>query len=213
MRVAVFGRPGGGKSTLAERVARTTGLELVQVDLLRYEPGGTEVPWVVFLTRFHEVLQRSSWVVDGFASPDTFEEMMARATVLVYVERPTPIHYWWVTKRFLLSPVAKPIGWPENSPMWASTMASYRYLRLADRFWTQELKNRLRSFRPAKQVHVVRSSNDERVLLDDLVHRQATSEAKTLAQPEPLQQAPGARPEAHGASSLPGLAMPASVGR
>ena len=171
MRVAVFGRPGGGKSTLAERVARTAGLELVQVDLLRYEPGGAEAPWGTFLTRFRETLQRSSWVVDGFASPDTFEAMISRATVLVYVERPTPIHYWWVTKRFLLSPVAKPLGWPENSPMWASTKASYRYLRLADRFWTQELKDRLLSFRPAKQVHVVRSSKDERSLLDVLAYR------------------------------------------
>lgn len=173
----MFGKPGGGKSTLAERIARSTGTDLVQVDLLRYQAGGSEVPWSVFLAQYQETLQRASWVLDGFASPDTFEATLSRANVLVYVERPTPIHYWWVTKRFLLSPVAKPLGWPDRSPMWASTMASYRYLRLSGRFWTQELKDRLLSFRPAKQVHVVRTSKDERALLSDLMSRRAGSEA------------------------------------
>lgn len=168
MRVAVFGRPGGGKSTLAKSIARETGLPLVQLDLLRYEAGGAEVPANEFAKRFGEVMNQPSWVLDGFASRTTFETTIERATVLAYVERPTPVHYWWVTKRFLLSPFAKPIGWPEGSPMWASTLSSYRFLRLSDRFWNAELKARLLSYRPAKRVHVVRSARDERVLLDDL---------------------------------------------
>ncbi len=52
--------------------------------------------------------------------------------------------------------------------MWASTVSSYRYLRLSDRFWNAELKARLLSYRPAKRVHVIRSASDERVLLEDL---------------------------------------------
>jgi adenylate kinase family enzyme len=168
MRVAVFGKPGGGKSTLAQRIAREFDLPLFQVDLLRYEEDGAEVPSNEFATRFNEVLNQPTWVLDGFASPGTFENTINRATVLAYVERPTPVHYWWVTKRLLLSPFAKPIGWPENSPMRASTLASIRYLRLSNRFWTTELKDRLLSYRPAKRVHVVRSTRDERVLLKTL---------------------------------------------
>ncbi len=122
----------------------------------------------VFARRFNDVLESPAWVLDGFASPATFQATLERATVLVYVERPLPLHYWWVTKRFILSPVAKPIGWPKNSPMLASTLASYRYLRLSPRFWTAQLKQRLLSLRPTKRVHVVRSAGDEKVLLEEI---------------------------------------------
>lgn len=168
MRVAVFGRPGGGKSTLAQRIARAVQLPLYPVDLLRYAEGGAEVAPETFLARYQEVLDQPRWVMDGFASRDTFDAMVDRATVLVYVERPTAIHYWWVTKRFLLSPFSKPVGWPKNSPMWASTRASYRYLGLSGRFWTPQLKERLLAYRPAKQVYVIRTARDEQRLLNEL---------------------------------------------
>lgn len=168
MRVAVFGKPGGGKSTLAARVARAVGLPLVPIDLLRYEDGGAEVPAETFMARYTQVLAQPHWVLDGFASPATFQATLERATVLVYVERPALVHYWWVTKRFILSPIRAPLGWPRRSPIMASTLASYRYLRRSPRFWTEELKERLRSHRPAKQVHFIGTGSDEKQLLDDL---------------------------------------------
>ena len=168
MRVAVFGKPGGGKSTLAARVAHATGLPLVQIDLLRYEDGGAEVAAETFMARYVEVLARPNWVLDGFASPATFQATLDQATVLVYVERPALVHYWWVTKRFILSPLRAPLGWPRHSPMLASTLASYRYLRRSPRFWTDELKERLRAHRPAKRVHFIGTASDEKQLLDDL---------------------------------------------
>ena len=39
-RVAVFGNAGGGKSTLAKRLAKMTGLPLHPLDLIQYKPGG-----------------------------------------------------------------------------------------------------------------------------------------------------------------------------
>lgn len=43
-KVAVFGNAGGGKSTLSKRLAQFTGLPLIALDLLKYTPGGEEVP-------------------------------------------------------------------------------------------------------------------------------------------------------------------------
>ncbi len=168
MKIAVFGKPGGGKSTLARQIAATASLPLQQLDLLQYEKGGAKVQDEEFLRRLDEFLARERWVIDGFGTPHAFEAILRAADVLVYVERSTLTHYWWVTKRFLKSPFVQPLGWPEGSPMLKSTLSSYRYLRLSDRLWNTAFKAKLLALRPGKRVHVVRTQSDVRSLLVEL---------------------------------------------
>jgi len=63
MKVAVFGKPGGGKSTLARQIATTANLPLQQLDLLQYGKGGFRVPDEEFLWRHAEALAQQQWVV------------------------------------------------------------------------------------------------------------------------------------------------------
>lgn len=69
MRIAVFGKPGGGKSTLSQQIAATTRLPLHQLDLVQYERGGARVPDEQFAHRHAEILASGHWVVDGFGNP------------------------------------------------------------------------------------------------------------------------------------------------
>jgi adenylate kinase family enzyme len=170
MKVAVFGKPGGGKSTLSQKIAVAAALPLYQLDMIQFKKGGARVPDDE-LARLHaDILAQPRWVLDGFGTRQTFEAMLRAATVLVYVERASWVHYWWVTKRFLESPFSKPLGWPEGSPMLESTLSSYRYLRLSARFWTPDFKARLVAQRPAKRVYVIRHRVHEVALLNDLEH-------------------------------------------
>jgi len=178
MKVAVFGKPGGGKSTLARQIATTAKLPLQQVDLLLFETGGARVPDEEFLRRYAAALAQRQWVVDGFGTPQAFEAMLRAADVLVYVERSTLTHYWWVTKRFLKSPFVKPLGWPDGSPMLRSTISSYRFLRLSDRFWTPAFKARLLALQPGKRVFVIRRQSDVMSLLAELEQPATSSEAR-----------------------------------
>lgn len=114
------------------------------------------------------VLAQPRWVLDGFGTRQTFEAMVREADVLVYVERASWVHYWWVTKRFVISPLVKPLGWPPDSPMWESTISSYRNLRSSPRFWSAEFKEHLMARRPAKHVFVVRSRSTEAEVLREL---------------------------------------------
>ena len=82
MKIAVFGKPGGGKSTLARQIATTANLPLQQLDLLQYERGGARVQDEEFLRRHTEVLSGQRWVVDGFGTPHAFEAMLRAASQL-----------------------------------------------------------------------------------------------------------------------------------
>lgn len=168
MKIAVFGKPGGGKSTLSVQIAAATKLPLHQLDLVQYQRGGTKVPDEEFLRRHAEIMTQEQWVVDGFGNPQAFEAMLHASDLLVYVERFSLIHYWWVTKRLLKSPFSKPLGWPEGSPILSSTISSYRFLRRSSGFWNSALKAKLLVLRPGKRVYVIRKQSDVRALLAEL---------------------------------------------
>jgi adenylate kinase family enzyme len=93
MKVAVFGKPGGGKSTLARQIAITANLPMQELGLLQYGKGRARVPDKEFLRRHAEALAQQRWVVDGFGNPLAFEAMLRAADALVYVERSSLTHY------------------------------------------------------------------------------------------------------------------------
>ena len=168
MKIAVFGKPGGGKSTLSLQIAAATRLPLHQLDLVQYRRGGIKLADEDFAALHREILAQDKWVVDGFGNPQVFEAMVLAADVLVYVERPSLTHYWWVTKRLLKSPFSKPLGWPEGSPLLRSTISSYRFLRRSPKFWNSALLAKLLALRPGKRVYVIRRHSDGVALLAEL---------------------------------------------
>ena len=65
-RVAVFGNTGGGKSTLARRLADLTRLPLYPLDMIQFRSGGGEVPHDEYLKAHADLLRRDEWIIDGF---------------------------------------------------------------------------------------------------------------------------------------------------
>jgi hypothetical protein len=49
-------------------------------------------------------------------------ERFSAADTLIYVDLPLLTHYRWVT--FIKGLFASPKGWPENSPLWSSTLST-----------------------------------------------------------------------------------------
>lgn len=126
------------------------------------------IPDEIFLSRHSAILADPNWVIDGFGTPRSFEDLLRAAEVLVYVERAPLVHYWWVTKRFLLSPFVRPLGRLARSPLVKSTISSYRILRRSHRFWNREFRAKLLALRPGKRVYIVKRQSDASSLLDDL---------------------------------------------
>jgi adenylate kinase family enzyme len=156
-RVAVFGNAGGGKSTIARRLAELTGLPLYVVDMMQFRSGGVKVPQDEFLQAHADLLRRDEWIIDGAGGVALLWERFAAADTLVYVDLPLLIHYTWVTKRLIKGLFADPKGWPEGSPLWSSTLSSNRVIPLCHRNLTPKYRLLAAEAAASKRVHHLRS--------------------------------------------------------
>lgn len=167
-KVAVLGNTGGGKSTLAKALSVRTGLPLHALDKLCWRPGGGAVPAEEFRTAHDNLLMQDSWVIEGYGSLDTLWPRLAAADTLVYVDLPLALHGWWVTKRLLKGLFVAPEGWPDNSPLWNSTLSSYKVLWLCHRRLTPKYRAHLLAAASSKTCVHLRSPRQIARFLDSL---------------------------------------------
>ena len=167
-RVAIFGNAGGGKSTLARQLAEITGLPLGVLDKLQFREGGAPVPHEEYVAAHRELLAKESWIIDGFGDVPTAWERFGAADTLVYVDLPLPLHYWRVTKRLIKGLFADPEGWPKGSPLWRSTMSSYKVIPLCHRHLTPRYRELVAEMAGTKRVAHLRSPRDVAAFLADV---------------------------------------------
>ena len=165
-KVAVFGNTGGGKSTLAKRLADLTRLPLYPLDLIQYRVGGGKVPDQEYLKAHADLLRQDEWIIDGYGSVASAWERFTVADTLVYIDLPLFTHYWWVTKRLIGSLFIIPEGWPERSPIWRSTMNSYKVAWLCHRRLTPKYRQLVAEVAASKQVHHLKSPAEIRAFLE-----------------------------------------------
>lgn len=157
-KIAVFGNAGGGKSTLARKLADLTGLPLYPLDMIQYRAGGGAVPHDEYLRAHGELLARDAWIIDGFGSAPSAWERFEAADTLVYVDLPLFTHFRWVTKRLVKGLFVTPEGWPAGSPIVSSTISSYRMLWLCHRRLTPRYRQLVAEARTRQRVHHLRSA-------------------------------------------------------
>jgi adenylate kinase family enzyme len=165
-KIAVFGNAGAGKSRLARGLAEATGLPLYCLDKLlfradRYWPeetGGGKIPDGEYLKVHAEIIERDEWIIDGFGSVASAWKRFTAADTLVYIDLPLMTHYSWVTSRLASGLFKNPPGWPENSPLWASTLESYRNVWRCHRWLTPKYRQLVADARSYKQIHHLKSA-------------------------------------------------------
>lgn len=165
-KVAVFGNAGGGKSTLARRLADLTRLPLYPIDMIQFKAGGGKVAHEEYLAAHADIVHRDAWIIDGFGCVASAWERFAAADTLVHVDLPLLTHYRWVTKRFIKGLFVTPEGWPDNSPMWRSTLDGYRVIRLCHRGLTPKYRQFVADAAATKRVHHLRSPAQIRAFLE-----------------------------------------------
>lgn len=167
-RVAIFGNAGGGKSTLARQLAAITGLPLHVIDKLQFREGGEAVPHDEYLKRHGDVLAQETWIIDGYGDPATVWERCSLADTLIHIDLPLRVHYWRVTKRLISGLFADPEGWPKNSPLWRSTMSSYKVIPLCHRYMTPKYRQLAIDHASSKRVAHLRSPRQVKAFLHEV---------------------------------------------
>ncbi len=159
-KVAVFGKPGSGKSTLSKSLAYTTGIPLHQLDSIVYKKNGSLVDRETFDRAHKRILSSDRWIVDGFGPMGSFNERLSEADTLIYIDLPYFVSYCLVTKRLLKGLFVKPEGWPSGSSVLKGTLESYKVLKLCPKFWNEDFLQKLEGMSTNKSVYVIRSISE-----------------------------------------------------
>ncbi len=165
-KIAVFGKPGSGKSTLSKNLASTTGIKLHALDSIVYRKNGDLVDRKIYDEVHQNILSSNNWIIDGFGPIESLYKRLDVADTLIYIELPYVISYWFVTKRLLKGLVIKPEGWPDGSSILKGTLESYKVLRLCPKFWNDSFMQKLEKISTNKSLHVIRSISELNSFVD-----------------------------------------------
>lgn len=159
-KIAVFGKPGSGKSTLSKGLASATGIQLHQLDSIVYKKNGDLVDRKAYDSVHEKILSSASWIIDGFGPMGSFHKRLEVADTLIYIDLPYAVSYWLVTKRLLKGLFVKPEGWPEGSSVLKGSLESYKVLKLCPKFWNDEFLQKLEKMSENKSLYVIRSISE-----------------------------------------------------
>jgi hypothetical protein len=76
---------GGGKSTLARRLADLIRLALHTVDMIKFKAGGEAVPHDECVKIPADLIHRDEWIIDGFGCMASAWERFSATDTLIYV--------------------------------------------------------------------------------------------------------------------------------
>lgn len=161
-RVAVLGRAGAGKTTVARRMGDALGVPVVHLDALFWNADWTPVPAESFAERQGAVIAQDAWVLDGnYSTLPGFAERLSRANVIVIVDAPLAVCLWRVVRRWLRFRGAT------RPDLGASERLDLAFLRWIVN-WSRrhpDFAGEVRSMVPDKPVRVMRSDHDVEGLL------------------------------------------------
>lgn len=139
-RIAIFGSPGSGKSTLGRKLAAKTGIPVVHIDQLYFDPGWVIKSAAEFRAALTEAVAADCWITDGnYLTESVAVHRLDRADTLIMLTCPR----WWCLLRVIRRSVLgygqvrpdQAAGCPERLD-WEFLKFVWNYPAKAERFRT-----------------------------------------------------------------------------
>ena len=97
-RIIIIGSSGGGKSTLARQLGDITGLPVIHLDNVFWNPNWVETPKDIWLEKVTELLKGEQWIIDGNYG-GTMKLRAEAADTIIYLDFKRYICLYRVLKR------------------------------------------------------------------------------------------------------------------
>jgi adenylate kinase family enzyme len=160
-RIAINGRAGAGKSTLARRLADLLDLPYTEIDSLQHGADWQRRP--TFVEDVTAIIDRDRWVIE-FQYDDTRPLILARADTLVWLDLPLGVTMWRVVRRTVGRRVRRTELWNGNreGPLWRIVVDREHIIRWAwsSRHEAAQRIDRVRAERPDLPVVRLRTTGE-----------------------------------------------------
>jgi adenylate kinase family enzyme len=94
----IVGQPGSGKSTLAAAMGRCTGLPVIHIDKIHWQPGWVERSTAEKTQLCLQAESQERWIFEGGHSA-TWPSRLRRADMLIWLDLPIGLRLWRVLRR------------------------------------------------------------------------------------------------------------------
>lgn len=164
-RVMIVGQPGSGKSTLARNLGQRTGLPVVHIDTIHWQPGWVERSRDEKTHLCREVESLDRWIFEGGHSA-TWNHRMARADLLIWIDRSATLRFWRVLLRTLLHRGQRRPDLPDNCPeLLANLPEFFKFMWRTRKSARAKMNQLVATAPPTCRVVCLRSNRDTRIFL------------------------------------------------
>ena len=144
-RIVVIGNAGGGKSTLARKLAERNGLCHIEIDRLLWQDGWQLTPTEVYNRQHDEMIQGEGWIMDGLGRQASIPSRLARATEIILIDMPLWMHFWLAADRQIAWAAGKLDNTPGGIAEMPPTKALFQTIWDVEQTWMPEIRTLCRA--------------------------------------------------------------------
>ncbi len=167
-RVMIVGQPGSGKTTLAREMGKRTGLPVIHIDTIHWQSGWVERSKDEKTRLCREVEARDRWIFEGGHSV-TWDSRIARADLLIWIDRSWPLRFWRVLLRALICRGRSRPDLPENCPERLGNLPEFfRFMWATRKSSRSKMEKLVASGSSTCRVVCLRSNHQARLFLESV---------------------------------------------
>lgn len=95
----IIGNAGGGKSTLAHRLAERHALPYIAVDRIQWLPGWVEQAEERVTQQLDQIANGENWIIDGWGPWPCIARRLALSDTIIFIDLPLWMHFWFAAER------------------------------------------------------------------------------------------------------------------